>query len=112
MKFIAVFLLWACTTPCDEINQNFKSYSEANSAVKSASWVIVEDLNTSKSSWLRKATYYSCDELTGYLIIKTDSNEYIHEGVPIEIWNGFKQATSFGKYYDQYIRYKYPLELN
>lgn len=34
------------------------------------------------------------------------------EGVPRAVWDGFRGATSFGRYYDQNIRGLYPLRLN
>jgi len=38
--------------------------------------------------------------------------EYIWEGVPLNIWEGFKEADSFGKYYHKHIKGRYILELD
>ncbi|HEV8503963.1 MAG TPA: KTSC domain-containing protein [Chitinophagaceae bacterium] len=92
---------------CKILPAHFYSYEQAISWVKNASFKIKEDVNTSKSSWIRSASYYSCDGKVGYFIFSTDSKEYIHEGIPVEIWNKFKNADSFGSYYDHYIRKKY-----
>ncbi len=92
---------------CKNIPAHFNSYDEAVAFVKSATFQFKDDVNTSKSSWIRSASYYSCDGKTGYFIYSTDKQEYIHAGVPIEIWRGFKTADSFGSYYDHYIRKKY-----
>ena len=57
------------------------------------------------------ASYYSCDGQTGYLIIETDKQPYIHAGVPSSAWNGFKIASSFGSYFDHNIKGRYRLNL-
>jgi hypothetical protein len=97
---------------CNSIPAHFNSYKQAISWVKNASFKIKDDVNTYKSSWIRSASYYSCDGNTGYFIYSTDSREYIHAGVPIEIWNGFKSADSFGSFYDRNIKYRYTFYLN
>jgi len=38
--------------------------------------------------------------------------EYIGEGVPLNVWEGFKEADSFGKYYHKYIKGRFILELD
>lgn len=97
---------------CNRLPTSFANYDQALAQVKSASFKIKESVNTSKSSWIRSVMYYSCDSRKGFLIIKTDDREYIHQDVPIEIWNGFKNATSFGSYYDSYIKRRYKVILS
>ncbi len=97
---------------CNNLPATFTSYNDAVSLVKNSSFKIKEDVNTSKSSWIRGASYYSCDGTKGYLIIRTDSKEYIHMDMPIEVWHEFKNADSFGSYYQYHIKGKYQLRLN
>ena len=94
-------------TNCDQLPTSFSSYDDAISAVKAATFKIQETLNTSKSSWIRGASYYSCDGITGYMIIETDEKEYLHQGVPISLWNQFKVAASFGSFYDHNFKHRY-----
>jgi len=96
---------------CKTLPRTFDSYQQATRLVKSSKFKIKETLDTSKSSWIRGATYFSCDGESGFLIFRTDSREYIHQDVPIDIWNGFKNASSFGSYYNRYIKGKYQLLL-
>ena len=56
--------------------------------------------------------YYSCDSKTGYLLITTAKKTYAYDNVPIEIWNKFKNADSFGKFYLSNIKGRYRLYLN
>jgi hypothetical protein len=97
---------------CVTLPNSYKSYNEAIARVESSSFKFSESANTSKSSWIRKAHYYSCDGETGYFIIQENDKTYIHANVPISIWKDFKNAVSFGSYYDHYIRHKFPLYLN
>ena len=109
---VFLFVLYSCRSQdCNQLPSSFKSYKEAVNKVKSSNFIIEEDLNTSKSSWIRGASYYSCDKVKGYLIIETDSREYIHQNVPIEVWKRFKKATSFGRFYNTNIKGNYRLEI-
>ena len=98
---------------CNKLPQSFSSYGQAIRLVKNSDFIITEEANTSESSWITSANYYSCDGETGYFIYTTNRGyEYIHKGVPLRIWNGFKNASSKGSYYDANIRKKYQLRLN
>jgi hypothetical protein len=94
---------------CNQLPTSFNSYKEAVKRIETATFKISESVNTSKSSWIRSAHYYSCEGKLGYFIFTTDTNKYIRKDVPIEVWNRFKAATSFGSFYDTYIKYKYQL---
>ncbi|WP_084148808.1 KTSC domain-containing protein [Arenibacter latericius] len=39
--------------------------------------------------------------------VKTSKKTYIFKNVPIAIWNNFKEAPSFGTYYNKHIRDKF-----
>ena len=80
---VSIFIILSCVLlascqyeDCESIQANYESYNELTEAVKSHSFKIEEDLNTSKSSWIRHAEFYSCDGSIGYLIITTDKKEY------------------------------------
>jgi hypothetical protein len=107
-----LFLFNACfQTNCEQLPKSYDSYDEALSLIRAAKFQYEDKANTSKSSWIRGAEYYSCDGKTGYFILITDSKEYIHAGMPLDVWEGFKNAESFGKYYNDYIKHKYLLSL-
>ncbi len=61
-------------------------------------------LNTSKSSFINGAWY---DEDNEYLILKLKNTYYHYCWVNKSIWNSFKQADSFGKYFNIYIKDKF-----
>jgi len=109
---LLLFFAASCNSQtCQSLPKTFTNYSEALSAVKSAKFKVFEEVNTSSSSWIRGASYYSCDGLTGYFILKTDDKEYIYSGMPIEVWQRFKNAESFGSEYNKSIKGRYTLKL-
>lgn len=94
---------------CSELKNNFTNYQEANELITKTVFTLFDECNTSKSSWILNAKYYSCDERKGYFVIKTKNKTYIHKGLPLKIWNRFKNANSFGKFYNAEIKGKYQL---
>lgn len=110
---LAMYLHSCNAQPCSQLRQSFESYSQAISLIQKSSFSIKESANTSGSSWISSAKYYSCDGATGYLIVKTEKGgEYIHKGVSIEVWNEFKNAASKGSFYNSHTKHKFRLTLN
>jgi hypothetical protein len=99
-------------TNCADLPRTFSSYEEAMDQVRTRTFVIAEEQNTDESSWVRGAEFYSCDGATGYFILRTDDQDYIHTDVPVAVWQGFKEASSFGSYYTGNIKRRYRLGLN
>ena len=64
------------------------------------------DDSFSDDSWINNASYNSQTEI---LIIEMHHKEYTFIGVPNDVWEGFKNASSKGGYYHQYIRGKYSI---
>ena len=94
---------------CSEITTPFTTYDEAKNTVESVDFKYTDEIDTSKSSWIRSAKYYSCDGHVGYLVYTTDKKEYIHQEVPVEVWEDFKNADSFGKFYNANIKDNYQM---
>lgn len=105
--------LFSCySQDCKSLPNIFTSYEQAKSQVKKAHFKYSDKANTSESSWIRGASYYSCVGQTGYLILLTDRSDYIHSRVPISVWREFKNAASLGTYYNANIKHRYQLKLN
>ncbi len=47
---------------CNKLKANSSSYSEAMSKIKCTKFTLTDNVNTSNSSWVRGASYYSCDK--------------------------------------------------
>ncbi len=112
LSIILSTILFSCNgQDCSKIPQTFQTYAEAKRTIAATNFALTENLNTSKSSWIRSAQFFSCDSRKGFMIFKTDKEEYIHQDLPISIWNNFKQAVSFGSFYSSNIKKKYQLKL-
>lgn len=112
VKFVLFFLLlfsscrpnYSCNGDCDQ----FESYDKVKSCVRSSRHSYSDKIYTSKSKWVIKAEYYSCDKVKGYFIITLDNGQdYIYKDLPIEMLNEFKSAPSYGSYYVNRIKGKY-----
>lgn len=117
VKIYLLFFSFAFTFSCNgqnckEITTEFDSYQSALDVIKSSEFKISDNCDTSKSSWIYNAEYFSCDEESGFLLLTTKTKTYIHQNVPIKIWNEFKKAESFGSFYSIRIKGKYQLNLN
>ena len=108
---IVLFTLSCNSLDCKTLPNSYESYSKAIALIEQTTFNFTDEVDTSSSSWIRKANYYSCDNSTGYLIIETDSENYIHQDVPIAVWKEFKDATSFGRYYNSHFKGSYKLTL-
>lgn len=97
---------------CDNLPKNFSTYENAINLIKEAHFKITDSVNRSKSSWIRSASYYSCDNRIGYFFFETDKHQYLHINLPLKVWNEFKNASSFGTYYNNNIKHKYQLILS
>ncbi len=111
---VLILLLASCSNKndCSQLPSSYNSYEEAMKTIEASSFKIEESINTSKSSWIKGATFYSCDSIQGFFILKTKRKDYLYSSMPIEIWNGFKNAESFGSYYHKFIKNRYIFELD
>jgi hypothetical protein len=108
-----LFVSISCDTlNCTDFPTNFSSYNVIKETIEQTSFPFYDSVDTSKSTWIKKAEFYSCNNVTGFLILSTKNKEYIFKDVPIEIWYNFKKAPSYGSYYHKFIRNKYFFYLN
>lgn len=107
---VILFINNSCNSQsCNELPTHFNSYQQAVSEVKSTDFTIEDSVNTSRSSLIKSASFYSCDSNVGFLLVKIKSTEYIYENVPISVWDNFKQVESFGKFYNSNIKERYQI---
>lgn len=113
ITIVAILLSAYCMAQnCKDLPTSFNSYGQATSLVKTSKFLLKETANTSNSSWIKSAAYYSCDGKTGFFIYSTNKGyEYIHANVPLSIWQDFKAAVSKGTFYNSKIKDRYLLQL-
>lgn len=98
--------------PCSQLPKIFKSYEQAIERITHADFKIKEITACSRSSWIEKASFYSCDGNTGYFLLTTkNKKQYLHSGLPIKKWYEFKNSSSFGSYYNRQIKGRYQLKI-
>ncbi|MBA3649841.1 MAG: KTSC domain-containing protein [Chitinophagales bacterium] len=47
----------------------------------------------------------------GFFILQTDKDDFLYSSMPYSVWTEFKNAESFGKYYNENIKYHYIFQL-
>jgi hypothetical protein len=92
---------------CNDLPAAFSSYHDAISQVRAATFPIHDVSVSVNSSWIRGYSFHSCDGALGYFIVRTDKDEYIHQNVPLSVFQGFTSASSLGRYYNQRIKGNY-----
>jgi hypothetical protein len=112
LYLLSVLFLISCHGQnCETVPSSFKSPEKALAIVGKASFSFHESINTSKSSWISGLSFYSCNNITGFLIMETESNKYIHQEVPVSLWQKLKNSPSFGTFYNYNIKGKYKVRL-
>lgn len=108
---LAIYFYSCSGFDCKHLPNTYSSYESALKTIKTTHFNLRETTNTSKSSWIKGASYYSCDGSSGYLIVETYNQEYLHSNVPVNIWVSFKNSNSFGNYYNHNIKNNFPFYL-
>lgn len=108
--FLIIGLTISCQSQdCTKLNTDFATYESALKKIKSTEFNLLDNCNNTKSSWILETEFRSCDKQYGFFLLATRKKTYIHKKVPIELWNEFKKAESFGEFYNLRIKGKYQL---
>jgi hypothetical protein len=98
--------------PCPIQNSFYPTYEKAVSEIRNGVYDYSDSKKMASSSWVKSAEFYSCDAVSGCLIMTTKANrDYIHFGVPTDVWKSFKSATSYGSHYNRNLKGRYPIML-
>lgn len=95
---------------CDQLPDRYSTYDEAVKKIESSNFEIKEEANTEKSSWIKGASFYSCDGKLGYFILQMDKKDYLYSDIPYSLWKEFKNAESFGKVYNEKIKDRFTFQ--
>ena len=73
--------------------------------------LVEESVDTSKSSWIEHASFAKeAGADTGLLAVQIGGEKITYMDVPVSVWQDFKQAESFGRFYDEHIKGCYERE--
>lgn len=100
-----------CQSHCNNLPNHYNNYNEAIKKIKNAKFSVTDRIKTDRSSYIHGASYYSCDNNYGFMIVGVGNRQYLYDGVPRSVWQQFKLARSFGSFYDRYIRGRYRFNL-
>lgn len=107
-----LLILSSCGQNCNNLPNSYKNYEEAKTIVLNTSFKFTDDCYVYDSSLIESANYYSCDGVTGYLILGIiNDKKYIFQNIPFDVWNDFKNAESKGKFYNAKIKGRFKLRL-
>ena len=108
--FFAGLYLDASEDRCSLFQENWKSEKEAVKYIENTTFLSSESLTPNENSWVTSVRFYTCNEESGYLIIKSINKTFVHQEVPMDIWNALKKTRTTGGYYNFYIKNNYKLE--
>ena len=97
---------------CIKTPENWKSEKAAIKLIENTIFKSSESVRPSAKSWMTSAHFYTCDNEFGYLIVKSEKKTFVHQDVPIAIWNALKDARAIGGFYNFYIKNQYKLGKN
>lgn len=112
IAFLVFIIITSCGNNCAEIPNSFSNFDQAKKIVLSSNFKLTDKADVFGSSWITSAKYFSCDGLSGFFVIETGNRTYIHQDMPYEVWENFKNADSKGSFYSRSIRGYYQLKLN
>lgn len=102
--FVIAFLVTSLNaqTSSNELGKlQIVSFGELKETIDLA--LLTEKLDTSKSSFLNGARYYSYGD-KGFLVLTMKDKEYVFKDIERRVWEDFKKSESFGKFYNTRIR--------
>lgn len=97
---------------CSHTNTNWKSDKEAIVSIENESFANTDEVFGKEGSWLKSVHFFSCNEDFGFLIVKGNKKDFVHQNVPTKVWETLKTAKSKGGYYNFYVKNIYKLQKN
>lgn len=97
---------------CNKMKTSFSDIEEANSVLSATTFAFTQELKTTKRSGVKHASYFSCDNEMGYLLIGVDNKEYVYKNFPRFQWKLLVETNDLDDFYDESVRGKYLLVIS
>jgi hypothetical protein len=94
---------------CGEMKTSFADIKEAKETLEKTVFAFTQELKTTKRNGIKEVYYYSCDNETGFLLIKEDDREIVYRDYPRFQWKLLIETTDLDDFYDKNVRGKYML---
>ncbi len=89
---------------CQVLKVVFKTEAEAIVQVEKSKFIYLDSLSGQFTDTLSDAKFYSCNKVSGFLILNVKGKKIIHGAIATRLWNNFKIAKSRDDFYNTYIR--------
>ena len=94
-------------TNCDSLHLTEHSPLEVISAIENSSFRFDQGFKISRVTGIRAGHYYSCDGVSGYLILTIGKEKKVYPEIPKILWNEFISSSDLDGFYDRKIKTEY-----
>ena len=105
------YLVGPQNTNCDSLQLSGLSIDEKISSIEKTSFRFDQGFKISRISGIRSGHFYSCDGISGFLILTIGKEKKIFSGIPKTTWDEFIKSADLDGFFEAKISNKYP-ELN
>ncbi len=95
-------------TGCDSLNIGGLPAGEALTAIENTIFRFDQKFKLSRAEGLRAGHFYSCDGISGFLIVTSGQEKVIHKEVPKKVWDEFISTSGLEEFYTKRIQGSYP----
>lgn len=101
------YLVGPQNTNCDSLSIEGCEAGVAIRRIQTTAFRLDRQFTLRRPSGLQGGWLYSCDNQSGYLIVRFDGAKYLYTGVPIDLWDAFVGSGNPEQYYLDVIRKQY-----
>lgn len=92
---------------CDTLDISSFPLKEAISTIELTTFRYQQQFKISRTYGVMNARFYSCDGISGYLVIRVDKKDFIYLEVPETKWRGLISSADINDFYDTEIKENY-----
>ena len=102
------YLVGPQNTDCDSLDLSKANEAEAMDLIRKTKFRFDQHFDIRRNTGLQAGHFFSCDNKTGYLIIKSDGQNHLFVQVPMEIWEMMTSGGDPEGIFQEKIKSKYP----
>lgn len=89
---------------CDDFNGDLGASYEAIKKLEQIEFHFSDSFETDKIFGIKSAEFFSCDNETGYMVVRNGSSSKLYENIPVALWNQFKINSAVDNFYKSEIQ--------
>jgi len=98
-------------TSCDSIVIADLDFETAVSIISEASFRFQQNIKVSRRKGFKEASYFSCDNERGFMLIAYDDLSMLYEDIPKSLWDQLVQSGNPGAFYENNIKENFKASL-